>query len=83
VLLMHEAHPKVILINIFGGITKCDTVAKGVLEAMQEKKIKAPIVGRIKGVNEQLGRDMLRDAGIIPASGLNEAAELASKESLR
>ncbi len=83
VLLMGEANPKVILLNIFGGITKCDTVAKGVIEANQEKKITVPFVARIKGVNEEIARDMLRDEGMIPASGLSEAAELASKESLR
>ncbi len=83
VLLMAEANPKVILLNIFGGITKCDTVAKGVIEANLEKQIAVPFVARIKGVNEEIARDMLRDEGMIPASGLSEAAELASKESLR
>jgi succinyl-CoA synthetase beta subunit len=82
-LLMEEADPKVILLNIFGGITKCDTVAKGVLEAIEMRPTSAPIVARIKGVNEELGRDMLKEAGMIPASGLSEAAEKASKESLR
>jgi succinyl-CoA synthetase beta subunit len=82
-LLMEEAVPKVILVNIFGGITKCDTVAAGLLEAMSEKKIRAPIVARIKGVNEEHAREMLKNAGVIPASGLTEAAELAAKESLR
>jgi len=82
-LLMEEADPKVILLNIFGGITKCDTVAKGVLEAIEMKPTSAPIVARIKGLNEELGRDMLKEAGMIPASGLSEAAEKASKESLR
>ncbi|MBU1159515.1 MAG: ADP-forming succinate--CoA ligase subunit beta [Candidatus Thermoplasmatota archaeon] len=81
--LMSEANPKVILLNIFGGITKCDTVAKGVLEAIKDIKNKVPIVARIKGVNEELGREMLSNAGMIPASGLSEAAEKASKESLR
>jgi succinyl-CoA synthetase beta subunit len=80
-LLMSEAHPKVILLNIFGGITKCDTVAKGVLEAIEQNKIMTPIVARIKGVNEEAGRTMLKNAGMIPAYGLSEAAELASKES--
>ena len=83
VLLMEEAKPKVILLNIFGGITKCDTVAEGVLEAMKERSIKVPMVARIKGVNEEKGREMLGAAGVIPASGLSEAAEKASKESLR
>ena len=82
-LLMLEAKPKVVLLNIFGGITKCDTVAKGVLEAMEGQTAKIPIVARIKGVNEEEGRDLLKNAGMIPASGLSEAAEKASKESLR
>jgi len=82
-LLMREASPKVILLNIFGGITKCDTVAKGVLEAMHAGKISAPIVARVKGLNEEIARDMLRDAGLIPASGLSEAAEKASQEARR
>jgi succinyl-CoA synthetase beta subunit len=82
-LLMKEAKPKVILLNIFGGITKCDTVAKGVLEAIEGERIVMPIVARIKGLNEEIARNMLRDAGMIPASGLSEAAELAAKESLK
>ncbi len=82
-ILMREANPKVVLLNIFGGITKCDTVAKGVLEAIGPEKSPTPIVARIKGVNEEIARDMLKNAGMIPASGLSEAAELASKESLR
>jgi succinyl-CoA synthetase beta subunit len=82
-LLMKEAKPKVVLLNIFGGITKCDTVAKGVLEAIEAGKIRLPIVARIKGVNEEIARNMLRDAGMIPASGLSEAAQLASNESLK
>ncbi|MEM4233474.1 MAG: ADP-forming succinate--CoA ligase subunit beta [Thermoplasmata archaeon] len=81
--LMLEANPKVVLVNIFGGITKCDTVAKGVLEALEGKDVKMPIVARIKGVNEEQGREMLAGAGVIPASGLGEAAEKASQESLR
>ena len=82
-LLMEEANPKVVLVNIFGGITKCDTVAAGLLEALEKKPFAAPIVARIKGVNEEKARDMLRDAGMIPASGLSEAAELAARESQR
>jgi succinyl-CoA synthetase beta subunit len=81
--LMKEANMKVILLNIFGGITKCDTVAKGVLEAIGSKGSPVPIVARIKGVNEEVAREMLRNAGMIPISGLSEAAEKASKESLR
>jgi len=81
--LMLEANQKVVLVNIFGGITKCDTVAKGVLEALEGKGVRMPIVARIKGVNEDKGREMLASAGVIPASGLSEAAEKASQESMR
>ena len=82
-MLMLEAKPKVVLINIFGGITKCDTVAKGVLKAIEGQERRFPIVARMNGVNEDIARGMLKGAGMIPASGLSEAAELASEESLK
>ena len=52
-------------------------------EAIEGKTVKVPIIARIKGVNEEEGREMLKSAGLIPASGLSEAAEKASQESLR
>lgn len=79
-MLMKEAQPKVILLNIFGGITKCDTVAEGVLEVVRETGLDVPMVARIKGVNEERAREMLKGAGLIAASGLSEAAEKASRE---
>jgi len=82
-LLMKEAKPKVILLNIFGGITRCDTVAEGVLEVARETGLDVPMVARIKGVNEEHAREMLKDAGLIAASGLSEAAEKASGEAAR
>jgi succinyl-CoA synthetase beta subunit len=73
--LMEMAKPSVILLNIFGGITKCDTVALGVKEALKERKIDIPVVARIKGLHEKEAKEILKDAGIIPANTIPEAAE--------
>jgi succinyl-CoA synthetase beta subunit len=72
--LMQMAEPSVILLNIFGGITKCDTVALGVKEAMEEGKIEIPVVARIKGLHEKRAKDILKDAGVIPTDTISEAA---------
>lgn len=76
-LLAVEARPKVVLINIFGGITKCDTVASGLLQAFNEGCIDLPIVARIKGVNEKEAIELLKDSKILPALSLDEAAKAA------
>ena len=78
-LLLVKAKPRVILMNIFGGITKCDTVAIGVEKAMAEQPTRVPVVARIKGVNEAEAKRILSDAGMHPADSLEEAAELAVK----
>ena len=75
--LMRKAKPSVILLNIFGGITKCDTVALGVKEAMEEKKMEVPVVARIKGLKEQEAKEILKDAGMIPTDTISQAAEEA------
>ena len=72
-------HPglKAILVNIFGGIMKCDTIAEGVIAAAKEVKLAVPLVVRMKGTNEELGRKILADSGlpIISANNMAEAAE--------
>jgi len=70
---------KAILVNIFGGIMKCDTIANGVIAAAREVKLSLPLVVRMKGTNEQLGKQILRDSGlpIISADNMGEAAEKA------
>lgn len=78
-LLMAEAKPKVVLINIFGGITKCDTVASGLLQAFNDGGLDLPIVARIKGVNEQQAVDMLKGTKIQPVLSLDDAAKAAVK----
>jgi succinyl-CoA synthetase beta subunit len=74
-----KANPAVILVNIFGGITKADTVALGVKEALEEMHTRIPVVARIKGVNEEQGKEILRSVGMHAAETIEEAAELAVK----
>ncbi len=59
-----KAEPRAILVNIFGGVTKCDTVAKGIIAAKEEFNIQIPVVVRLSGVHEDEGREMLRQKGI-------------------
>ncbi len=68
---------KAILVNIFGGIMKCDTIAEGVVAAAREVKLGVPLVVRMKGTNEDLGKKILADSGlpIITANNTAEAAE--------
>jgi succinyl-CoA synthetase beta subunit len=70
---------KAILVNIFGGIMKCDTIANGVVTAAREVKLALPLVVRMKGTNEELGKKILRDSGlpIISADNMGEAADKA------
>ena len=68
---------KAILVNIFGGIMKCDTIASGVVAAAREVKLAVPLVVRMKGTNEDLGRKILKDSGlpIISADNMADAAK--------
>src|SRR2546429_1213737 len=77
--LLIKANPSVILLNIFGAITKADTVALGVKQALEEMHTKIPVVARIKGVNEDKAKEILRGVGMFPAETIEEAAELAVK----
>ncbi|MBK8762945.1 MAG: ADP-forming succinate--CoA ligase subunit beta [Sulfuritalea sp.] len=71
-------NPKVkgILVNIFGGIMKCDTIAEGVVAAAKETHLSVPLVVRMKGTNEDLGKKILKESGlpIISADSMAEAA---------
>jgi succinyl-CoA synthetase beta subunit len=68
---------KAILVNIFGGIMKCDTIAEGVIAASKAVSLNVPLVVRMKGTNDELGRKILADSGlpIISANNMAEAAE--------
>jgi succinyl-CoA synthetase beta subunit len=68
---------KAILVNIFGGIMKCDTIANGVVTAAREVSLKVPLVVRLEGTNVELGKQILKDSGlpIISASDMGDAAQ--------
>jgi succinyl-CoA synthetase beta subunit len=66
-ILLADADVRAVLINIFGGILRCDVLAEGVIQAVKELNVKVPVVVRMKGNNEEKGKEMLR------ASGLNFA----------
>ena len=83
-LLLSDKDVKVVLINIFGGITRCDDVANGLLEAFKQIKTDIPIVIRLAGTNEAEGRELLKDSNFNVASTMGEATrkavELAEKQ---
>ena len=77
--LMADANVKAVLINIFGGILRCDVLAEGVIAAMLELDVKIPIVIRMEGTNVEAGKQMLRDSGLnfVTADTMGEAADQA------
>ncbi len=76
-IMLKNPNLKAILINIFGGIMKCDTIAEGVVAASKAVGLKVPLVVRMKGTNEDLGKEILAKSGlpIIIANNMGEAAE--------
>lgn len=76
-LLLSDEHVKVVLINIFGGITRCDDVAKGLLEAFETINTNMPIVIRLTGTNEQEGRKLLEGSSFNVATTMEEAGKMA------
>jgi succinyl-CoA synthetase beta subunit len=76
-IMLRNPHLKAILVNIFGGIMKCDTIATGVVAAARDVQLRVPLVVRMKGTNEELGRQILAQSGlpIITANDMGEAAE--------
>lgn len=76
-IILSDPNVKAILINIFGGITRVDEVARGIIAAMEEIKIEVPMIARLVGTNEAEGRALLANSGLIPAETLAEGAEKA------
>jgi len=76
-IILSDPNVKAVLINIFGGITRCDEVARGILVALKEVKPKVPMVIRLVGTNAEEGRRMLADAQMITAETLVDAAKKA------
>jgi succinyl-CoA synthetase beta subunit len=76
-ILLADTRVRGVLINIFGGIMRCDVLAEGVIEAARELKIGVPLVVRMQGTNVEIGRKILADSGlaIIAADTMAEAAE--------
>jgi succinyl-CoA synthetase beta subunit len=74
--MLKNPHVKGILVNIFGGIMKCDTIANGVVTACKAVNLSVPLVVRMKGTNDELGKKILADSGlpIISADTMAEAA---------
>ena len=76
-IILSDPSVKAVLFNIFGGITRCDLVAKGILDALEEVKTEVPMVVRLVGTNAEEGRKLLADAEMETAETLAEAAEKA------
>lgn len=76
-ILLSDKHVKAVLINIFGGILRCDTLATGVISAARDLHIQIPVVVRMEGTNVELGRQMLAESGLnlVTADGMKDAAE--------
>ncbi len=76
-IILSDPNVKAVLLNIFGGITRCDEVARGILEALQQVPTGVPMVARLVGTNEEEGRRILAAADMMTARSLAEAAEKA------
>ena len=76
-IILSDKAVKAVLLNVFGGITRCDEVARGILMALQETPTKIPMITRLVGTNEDEGRQLLAEKKMITATSLFEAAEKA------
>jgi succinyl-CoA synthetase beta subunit len=76
-ILLDDPNVKAVLVNIFGGIMKCDTIVAAILEAYESVGFNVPLVVRLEGTNVELARQMLKASGrdILTAAGLTEAAQ--------
>ena len=77
-IIVSDPHVKGILVNIFGGIMKCDIIAEGIVAAAREISLKVPLVVRLEGTNVELGKKILADSGLPIVSG-NDLADAAQK----
>ena len=78
-IILLDANVKAVLINIFGGIVRCDVIAEGIIQAVKEVGVKVPVIVRLEGTNAELGRTLLAESGlaILAAESLTQAAKLA------
>jgi succinyl-CoA synthetase beta subunit len=80
-IILRDAHVEGILVNIFGGIMRCDVIAEGIVAAAREVSLHVPLVVRLEGTNVRLGKKILADSGlpILSADNLADAAEKVVK----
>ncbi|MDD5242042.1 MAG: ADP-forming succinate--CoA ligase subunit beta [Sulfuricella sp.] len=78
-IILSDANVKAILVNIFGGIMRCDIIAEGIIKAVKDVGVKVPVIVRLEGTNVELGQKMLTESGVgvISASDLTDAAKRA------
>jgi succinyl-CoA synthetase beta subunit len=78
-IILADENVKAILVNIFGGIMKCDVIAQGIIHAARETRLSVPLIVRLEGTNVEIGRDLLEESGIglITATDLADAAAKA------
>ena len=78
-LILADENVKAVLVNIFGGIMKCDTIANGIVEAAKQVSLNVPLVVRLEGTNVELGKQIIADSelNVQSADGLSDAAQLA------
>ena len=76
-IILSDHKVKAVLVNIFGGIMKCDVIAEGVIQAVKEVELELPLVVRLEGTNVEIGKQLLADSGlpIISAEDLDDAAQ--------
>jgi len=75
-IILSDANVRAVLVNIFGGIMRCDVIATGVVEAARQVQLKLPVVVRLEGTNVELGRQILEQSGLnlISAADMSDAA---------
>jgi succinyl-CoA synthetase beta subunit len=83
-IILSDSKVKAILVNIFGGIMRCDIIAEGIIAAVKEVGVKVPVIVRLEGTNVELGQKMLAESGVgvISASDLTDAAKRAVESCL-
>ena len=76
-IILSDRNVKGILVNIFGGIMRCDIIAEGVIAAVKEVGLKVPLVVRLEGTNVDAGKKIIRESGlnVVPADNLDDAAQ--------
>ena len=81
-IILLDPNVRAVLINIFGGIVRCDVIAEGIIQAVKEVGVKVPVIVRLEGTNAELGRKLLAESGlaILAAESLTRAAEMAVEQ---